>query len=91
MEFVSGDGAESSSKRVSSISRWLLLTTAVGTALAFGLLMWISSNSSYKNSIDQAAISHTVISELLATQVAGGLRWKKQRLSVRLYDHRLMQ
>jgi len=64
-------------KRVTSISRWLLLTTAIGTALSFALLMGVFSNSSFKNSIQQSANNHSVISELLAAQVSGGLRWKK--------------
>ena len=68
---------EFSNTRTKSIGRWLLLTTMLGTALAFAALMGISSSSSYKNAVEQSTISHTVISELLATQVSGGLRWKK--------------
>jgi len=76
-------------KPVSSISRWLIATTAISTALAFGLLMGMFSKSSYQNSIDQSRSSHTVISELLAVQVSGGLRWKKTDVVTAVFDSAL--
>lgn len=86
MDITSETSASVSARRVGSISRWLLLTTAIGTALAFCLLMGVSSSSSYKNAIDASADSHTVISELLAAQVAGGLRWKKSDVVTAVFD-----
>jgi len=60
-----------------SIGRWLLILSVVGTAVAFALLVGTASRSSYDVSIEQSSNNHTVISSLLATQVAGGFRWKK--------------
>ncbi|MBX2883888.1 MAG: HAMP domain-containing protein, partial [Granulosicoccus sp.] len=65
-------------KKGHSISRWLLLITVIGTALSFFLLVGTASSSSYRNLVNEANQSQSVISELLATQIAGGLRWKKQ-------------
>jgi methyl-accepting chemotaxis protein len=71
---------------VRSISRWLILTTIIGSALSFSLLMGTTLSSSYQDSIKQSADSHTVIAELLAGQVTGGLRWKKIDVVTAVFD-----
>ena len=73
-------------KPVKSIGNWLLLTTTIGTALAFALLMGTISQSSYQSSIDLSSDNHTVISNLLAAQVAGGFRWKKDDVVTAVFD-----
>ena len=75
-----------SGQRVKSIGRWLLLTTMIGTALAFALLMGTISRSSYQSSIDLSSNNHTVISNLLAAQVAGGFRWKKEDVVTAVFE-----
>ena len=73
-------------KPVKSIGRWLLLTTTIGTALAFALLMGTISRSSYQSAIDLSSNNHTVISNLLAAQVSGGFRWKKDDVVTAVFD-----
>lgn len=75
-----------SGRRVKSIGRWLLLIMTVGTALAFALLMGTSSRSSFQNSIDLSSSNHSVISNLLAAQVAGGVRWKKEDIVTAVFE-----
>ena len=75
-----------SGKPVKSIGNWLLLTTTIGTALAFALLMGTISQSSYQSSIDLSSDNHTVISNLLAAQVSGGFRWKKDDVVTAVFD-----
>jgi methyl-accepting chemotaxis protein len=73
-------------RRIRSISRWLLFTTAVGTTFAFILLMGSSSYRNYQESIKQSAVSHDLISGLLGAQISGGLRWKKQDSVLAVFD-----
>lgn len=74
---VSAKGIKAEGGHKRSIGRWLLIISVVGTAMAFALLVGTASRSSYDVSIEQSSNNHTVISSLLATQVAGGFRWKK--------------
>lgn len=73
-------------RRIRSISRWLLLTAAVGTSFAFILLMGSSSYRNYQESIKQSAVSHDLISGLLGAQISGGLRWKKEDSVLAVFD-----
>ena len=60
-----------------SISRTLILATALCSILGFALVMGQSARSNYVFSMDESTLSHNSISQLLAGQIAGALRWNK--------------
>ncbi|WP_430876584.1 methyl-accepting chemotaxis protein [Granulosicoccus sp. 3-233] len=61
----------------SSVSRFLLITTAVCSILGFALVLGFSARSNHAHSLQSAMASHDTISRLLSGQIAGALRWDK--------------
>ncbi len=64
-------------KRRRSISQ-ILMASLVGSAIiAFGLLISLNVYTSIRNTLDAKQSAHTSITLLMAGQLAGGVRWKK--------------
>ena len=64
-----------------SISRTLILATALCSIVGFALVMGQAARSNYLFSIHEAKASHDSISQLLAGQIAGALRWNKPEVA----------
>lgn len=71
-----GDGKRSGQPKT-SISRRLIAVTALASTLAFVLLSAISARMSYQQSMHESAASHDLITQLMASQISGGVRWRK--------------
>ncbi len=80
---VRESGSESASseytlrKASASVSRILLITTAVFSILGFTLVLGLSARSNYLHNLQAAKTSQDTISRLLGFQIAGALRWDK--------------
>lgn len=58
----------------------ILVTTLLGSAvIAFGLLIGLNTNTSVRNMLQTQEATHSDMSALLAGQLAGGVRWKKEQ------------
>ncbi len=60
-----------------SVSRTLILAIALCSVLGFALVMGQSARSNYVFTMQETTASHDSISQLLAGQIAGALRWNK--------------
>ncbi len=60
-----------------SVSRTLILAIALCSILGFALVMGQSARSNYVFTMHESTASHDSISQLLAGQIAGALRWNK--------------
>ena len=60
-----------------SVSRTLILAIALCSVLGFALVMGQSARSNYVFTMQGTTASHDSISQLLAGQIAGALRWNK--------------
>lgn len=65
-------------RRSKSISRTLMLTLIVSAAVAFGSLIALNLSTSYNNMLTAKQWTYESVSSLLAGQLAGGVRWKKE-------------
>ena len=64
-----------------SISRTLILATALCSVVGFALVMGQAARSNYVFTIHESKASHDSISQLLAGQIAGALRWNKPEVA----------
>ena len=70
-----------------NISRKISAASAVAVAVSITILVFMSSQQITTEISKQANKSYLLISELLATQAGGAMRWKKVELIKEVYQH----
>lgn len=71
--------AGSTPKQQKSINRTLVATLAISAIIAFGLLIALNVATSNRNMFASQKWAHSSMNSLLAGQLAGAVRWKKQQ------------
>lgn len=71
--------AEPKPSRQKSVNRTLVATLAISAILAFGLLIALNVATSNRNMFAAQKWAHSSMNSLLAGQLAGAVRWKKQQ------------